>query len=69
MHKVVLCNFVPIVEGSFLIFDWRQWQLQLKASPEPVIVLTGHLWRSQQLPWSLDDPYFLEDIEDHDPKH
>lgn len=70
MDKAVLCNFVPIVQGSFLTFDWRQWQLHLKASPQPVIVLTRHLWKSQQLPWSLEALHFLQyDTEDLDPKH
>lgn len=65
MDKVVLCNFVPVLQGSFLTFDWRQWQLQLKATPQPVTVLTSLLWKAQQLSWPLDALYLLQyDTED-----
>lgn len=65
MDKVVLCNFVPVLQGSFLTFDWMQWQLQLKATPQPVTVLMSHLWKAQQLSWSLDALYLLQyDTED-----
>lgn len=69
MDKVVWHNFVPILQGPFLTFDWRQWQLQLKATPQRVIVLTSHLRTGEQLPWSLDALYLLQyDTEDPAPK-